>query len=289
MPPAGRRRSESEFTLGATMDAGRRLTFGDFSLDLAEQQLWCGNELVGLTPKAFAVLRRLVEDRGQLVSKEELLRAGWAKTHVSDGVLKVAILEIRRALGDDPAAPSFIENVPRRGYRFIGPRGSQAPAAVDPHGALVGRDRVLAQLADRLAKAVGGERQLMFLSGEAGIGKTTVIDALLARAAFEPELTIARGACLEHYGAAEAYLPVLEDRHWSDHSTLDLLAMLGRRQESARLLVVGSYRPVDVIVTGHPLRALIQELRVRRQCEDIALPFLREQHVAAYLAQRFGG
>src|SRR5437773_4473898 len=65
--------------------------------------------------------------------------------------------------------------------------------------------------------------------------------------------------------------------------------MLGRRQESARLLVVGSYRPVDAIVTGHPLRALIQELRVRRQCEDIALPFLREQHVAAYLAQRFGG
>ena len=53
--------------------------------------------------------------------------------------------------------------------------------------------------------------------------------------------------------------------------------------------MVGSYRSVDVIVTGHPLRALIQELRVRRQCEDIALAFLREPHVAAYLAQRFGG
>src|SRR5205809_636808 len=289
MPPAGRRRSESEFTLGATMDAGRRLTFGDLSLDLTSQRLWYRDEVAPLTPKAFAVLRRLVEDRGQVVFKEELLRAGWAKTHVSDGVLKVAILEIRRALGDDAAAPSFIETVPRRGYRFIGPRAGQAPAAVDPRGAPVGRDRVLAQLADRLASAVGGERQLVFLSGEAGIGKTTVIDALLAHAAFEPELTIARGACLEHYGAAEAYLPVLEALHWSDHSTLDLLAMLGRRQESARLLVVGSYRPVDAIVTGHPLRALIQELRVRRQCEDIALPFLREQHVAAYLAQRFGG
>ena len=65
--------------------------------------------------------------------------------------------------------------------------------------------------------------------------------------------------------------------------------MLGRRQESARLLVVGSYRPVDAIVARHPLRALIQELRVRRECEDIALAFLREPHVAAYLAQRFGG
>ena len=79
-------------------------------------------------------------------------------------------------------------------------------------------------------------------------------------------------------------LLVLEDLHWSDYSTLDLLGMLARRQEPARLLVVGSYRSVDVIVAGHPLRALIQELRVRGQCEDIALALLREPHVAAYLA-----
>jgi hypothetical protein len=82
---------------------------------------------------------------------------------------------------------------------------------------------------------------------------------------------------------------VIEDLHWSDYSTLDLLGMLARRQEAARLLVVGSYRSVDVIVKAHPLRALVQELRVRRQCEDIALAFLREPDVAAYLAQRFGG
>jgi len=348
------------------MEADRRLAFGDFSLDLASERLWCGHEVVALTPKAFAVLRRLVEDGGQLVSKEELLRAGWAKTHVSDGVLKVIILEIRRALGDDPAAPSFIETVPRRGYRFIAPRARQAQvsAAVDPSGALVGRHGVLAQLEDRLTRARAGQRQLVFLSGEAGIGKTAVLDAFLARADSDAQLLIARGACQEHFGSAEAYLPVLEafgrllrepgadrvirvleshaptwlaqlpwlddrsgggtsgqqllgitkermlremaealealsaaipvllvleDLHWSDYSTLDLLAMLARRQESARLLVVGSYRSVDVIVAGHPLRALIQELRVRRLCEDIALAFLRETHVAAYLAQRFGG
>src|SRR5262249_4506865 len=81
----------------------------------------------------------------------------------------------------------------------------------------------------------------------------------------------------------------LEDLHWSDHSTLDLLAMLGRRQEAARLLVVGSYRPVDAIVAAHPLRALIEDLRVRRQCEDIALAFLRERDISVYLAHRFGG
>jgi DNA-binding winged helix-turn-helix (wHTH) protein/tetratricopeptide (TPR) repeat protein len=348
------------------MEADRRLTFGDYSLDLSSERLWCRDEVVALTPKAFAVLRRLIEDGGQLVSKEELLRAGWAKTHVSDGVLKVIILEIRRALDDDPAAPSFIETVPRRGYRFMAPHARQSKVAVaaDPRDALVGRERVLAQLEERLTRALAGQRQLVFLSGEAGIGKTAVLDTFLARAASDPDPLIARGACLEHYGAAEAYLPVLEafgrllrepgaervirilethaptwlvqlpwlghrddrealrrqllgvtkermlremaealealsattpvllvleDLHWSDYSTLDLLAMLARRPESARLLVIGSYRSVDVIVAGHPLRALIQELRVRRQCEDIALTFLREPDVATYLAQRFGG
>src|SRR5262245_58334077 len=317
------------------MDAHRHLTFERFSLDLANERFVCDGQVVTLTPKAFAVLCRLVEDGGQLVSKEELLRAGWAKTHVSDGVLKVAILEIRRALGDDATAPSFIETVPRRGYRFIASRARQAkvPVAVDRRGALVGRERVRAQLADRLTSARAGQRQLVFLSGEAGIGKTAVLDALLARAASDPDLLVAQGACLEHYGAAEAYLPVLEafgrllrepgaervlrvlkthapswlvqlpwlddrsdraalprellgvtkermlremaeavealtattplllvveDLHWSDYSTLDLLGMLARRQEAARLLVVGSYRSVDVIVKAHPLRALVQ-------------------------------
>ena len=348
------------------MEADRCLTFGDFSLDLAKEQLLCGGEVVGLTPKAFAVLRRLVEDGGQLVSKEDLLQAGWAKTHVSDGVLKVIILEIRRALEDDPVAPRFIETVPRRGYRFTAPRTRlpRMPAAADVRAALVGRDTLLAQLDQRLERARAGQRQLVFLSGEAGIGKTSVLDTFMARAASDPDLLIAHGACLEHYGAAEAYLPVLEalgrllrepgaeavmrvlkthapswlvqlpwlddrssrealprellgvtkdrmlremaeavetltattplllvleDLHWSDYSTLDLLGLLARRQEAARLLVVGSYRPVDVIVKAHPLRALVQELQVRRQCEDIALTFLREPHVAAYLAQRFGG
>src|SRR5512139_710911 len=154
------------------MQADRRLTFGEFSLDLASERLWCGGEVVALTPKAFAVLRRLVEDGGQLVSKEDLLRAGWAKTHVSEGVLKVIILEVRRALDDDPVAPRFIETVPRRGYRFIAPRARQAkvPAAVDLRDALVGRDGVLAQLDQHLERARAGRRQLVFLSGEAGIG-----------------------------------------------------------------------------------------------------------------------
>src|SRR4029079_17453511 len=87
---------------------------------------------------------------------------------------------------------------------------ANGPVAVDPHGALVGRDEVLAQLDDRLASALAAHPELVFVSGEAGIGKTSVLDAFLARAASGPDWSIARGECLEHYGAAEAYLPVLE-------------------------------------------------------------------------------
>src|SRR5258707_12406501 len=137
------------------MDAHRLLTFEGYSLDLANERLLHEGEVVALTPKAFAVLRRLVEDGGQLVTKKELLRAGWADTHVTDGVLRVSILEIRRTLGDDPAAPRFIETVSRRGYGFIPPRtrSARVAPAAPPRGAVVGRGQRVAQLGQ------GGQRR----------------------------------------------------------------------------------------------------------------------------------
>src|SRR5262245_3370524 len=194
------------------MEANRRLTFEGFALDVVNEQLLFGDEIVALTPKAFAVLRCLVEHGGQLVKKEALLRAGWSDTHVTEAVLKVSINEIRRALGDDAAAPRFIETVPRRGYRFIAPRmpTRRASASSVAQDGLVGRDGVLAALDERLERAWAGRRQLVFVSGEAGIGKTSVIDAVVAHAARDLEVMIAQGACLEHYEATEAYLPVLD-------------------------------------------------------------------------------
>jgi predicted ATPase len=79
----------------------------------------------------------------------------------------------------------------------------------------------------------------------------------------------------------------LEDLQWSDYSTLDLLAMLARRRESARLLVVGTYRPADVIASRHPLRALAGELQAHAQCRDLPLGFLTPPEVTQYLAARF--
>ena len=82
---------------------------------------------------------------------------------------------------------------------------------------------------------------------------------------------------------------VLEDLHWSDVSTLDLLSFLARRREPARLLVIGTYRPVEVLAREHPLHLVKQELQLHGQCEELLLGLLTEAAVEEYLAVRFPG
>jgi predicted ATPase len=80
---------------------------------------------------------------------------------------------------------------------------------------------------------------------------------------------------------------LLEDLHWSDASTIDLLARLAGRREAARLLVLGTYRPADVAASAHPLRSVKQELQMHGHCEEMPLGFLSPAAVATYLSQRF--
>ena len=80
---------------------------------------------------------------------------------------------------------------------------------------------------------------------------------------------------------------VLEDLHWSDSATVDLLGMLARRREPARVLVLGTYRPADVANRAHPLRAMKQELQLHGHCEELPLEFLSVAAVGEYLAGRF--
>src|SRR5262245_48423614 len=95
------------------------LNFGPYRLDLGNEQLWRDTQLVRLTPKTFQVLRALVGTPGQLVTKEELFRAVWPDTVVSDAALASCIQELRQALGDNARSPQYIETVHRRGFRFI--------------------------------------------------------------------------------------------------------------------------------------------------------------------------
>ena len=189
------------------------LFFGPFRLDPERKRVWRGEEQLGLRPMAVTVLQDLVERAGQVVTKEELLKRVWAGTYVSKTALKVCVREIREALGDTVVAPRYIETVGQQGYRFVGggdtaeqPLGGEQSG---PRGRVVGRQREAEQLRVCLEKALGGERQVVFLTGEAGIGKTTVVDCFLDSVRTAGQIRLGRGQCLEQYGAGEAYLPVL--------------------------------------------------------------------------------
>src|SRR4030095_2324740 len=106
--------------------------FGAFRLNVAERVLTKGNQAIPLTPKAFDTLVVLVRNSGRVVGKDELLQTVWPDTFVEEGVLAVNMAAIRKALSDGDEARSYIETVPRRGYRFVGEvrtlsRSSESP------------------------------------------------------------------------------------------------------------------------------------------------------------------
>jgi DNA-binding winged helix-turn-helix (wHTH) protein len=338
-------------------------------MDMANQCLWhsgVGPEerRILLTPKAFAMLRYLVEHARRLVTREEMLEALWPETYVQPEVLKSHIRDIRAALGDDARSPRFIETLPRRGYRFIAqvndPIPPKAQIANASNGKLVGRDRELGNLTEYLRRTLQDQQQIVFVTGEAGIGKTALVEHFQRQALADiPGIRIACGQCIEGYGGKEAYYPMLEalgqlcrapggesiiqllsaqaptwlvqfptfmkrerpeilrretwgatrermlreigevleaisskgalllvfeDLHWVDHSTVDLISALARHRTSSKLMLIGTYRPVDVVLAGHPLNALKQDLLVHQLCHEVALEPLGEAEVATYLA-----
>jgi TolB-like protein/DNA-binding winged helix-turn-helix (wHTH) protein len=96
-------------------------SFKTFRLDRANHLLWGNGDRVPIAPKGFDVLTYLVEHAGRVVTQEEILEALWPETYVNPEVLRKYIQEIRKALGDRPDSPEFIETLPKRGYRFVAP------------------------------------------------------------------------------------------------------------------------------------------------------------------------
>ena len=97
-----------------------RLGFGDVVLDVGTRQLLRGNQELRLSPKAFELLKLLVEDRPRAISKNELLERLWPDTFVAEANLPSLVAEIREVTGDDADEPRFIRTVRRFGYAFCG-------------------------------------------------------------------------------------------------------------------------------------------------------------------------
>src|SRR5579862_9371902 len=97
------------------------IALGPFRLDLGNELLLHGTEPVALGKRAILVLRALLERPGALVSKEALIEAAWPGQTVEEGNLKVQIAALRRAFGTVSGGDGWIETMPRRGYRFVGP------------------------------------------------------------------------------------------------------------------------------------------------------------------------
>jgi DNA-binding winged helix-turn-helix (wHTH) protein len=97
-----------------------RLGFGPFTLDSETRQLRRADVDIHLSPKAFDLLALLLERRPAVVTKSEVQERLWPSTFVEDANLSVLVADIRRALDDDPKAPTFIRTVHGRGYAFSG-------------------------------------------------------------------------------------------------------------------------------------------------------------------------
>jgi DNA-binding winged helix-turn-helix (wHTH) protein/predicted ATPase len=198
--------------------APRTMRFGRYCLH-PTQGLKRGRQEIRITPKSLSVLRALVERSEEVVTKEELFRTVWADTAVSDAALTSCIQELRHALQDDARSPRFIETVHRRGFRFLVPCSTDSytfdnqPADLPTAraiGSIVGRDAALAQLCHASVLASAGSRQIVFLAGEPGIGKTALVEAFLAGLGDRNKWRIARGDCVDQHGSGEAYRPLLD-------------------------------------------------------------------------------
>jgi serine/threonine protein kinase/tetratricopeptide (TPR) repeat protein len=230
------------------------------------------------------------------------------------------------------------------------------PPSQTPLHRIVGRRKELAELNAALQGATHGQSMMLCISGEAGQGKTTLIDEFLQDVSSRRKALVAGGRCSERLAGAGAYLPVLEmleglltgvdrestagviksiaptwygqlvstagatppsptqerlkreflvllqelserqpllvfldDVHWADVSTTDLLLYIGRQMDQLRLLLVTTFRTAELYSSNHPFLQLHREMQMRRLSREIPLEFFSAAEIREYLDLRFPG
>jgi len=215
--------------------------FGQYELDTRVYELRQSGVVRPVEPQVFDVLAYLVQNRDRVVSKGELLEKLWPDRFVSETTLTSRLKEARKAVGDTGEKQAVIRTQRGRGYRFVAeivergePEIAEGAPSADARGAarselpldggtmeitiagpsdrsgFVGRKAELDRLGDILGRAASGTRQIAFVTGDAGAGKTTLIDTFLAGLPSEKPVLVARGQCVEYRGSAEPYMPLLD-------------------------------------------------------------------------------
>jgi len=318
-----------------------------------------GTTQVAITAKAFELLRYFVDHPGRLVTHEELLEAVWPGRVVHPEVLKGHVLAIRTALNDDAKKPAYLETQRGHGYRFIAPvEGGTRNGHVEPPGTpLIGREEPCALLHQAFDDAVRGKTRVVFVRGEAGIGKTALVENFY-RDVGHPSLLMSFGRCIEGFGGVEPFYPVIEalerwvkggdaaifqnallshapawasllsslmtrerrallqrsaqistrgrvlgefcellealaerspillwieDAHWADYSTLDLVSTLARRQAQKPILLICTLRSDEDSERSRALKMLMDDLHLHALCTVMNLQALNVNDVARCL------
>lgn len=342
------------------MEQNNTYAFGSFRLNTATQLLWKEETSFNLTPKVYRLLLYFLLHPGRLISHEELFEKVWDGRIVSDSALRLAVNSLRNALHDESKSPHYISTVCKRGYRFlaevtvkehsrIADASKTSPLyprpQTQPPPAKLEYTQELAALQIAFQQVSNGERRLVFLHGEQGIGKTALLDRFLAKVQ-HPELAVLRARCVQMGCAAEPFLPLLEalerhcrepngrliierlnqlaptwlyqilnvldpdecamlqqkvshsntgrmlreaadffetlsdnatfilildNAHWSDEFTLDLLNFLMFRCSAAKLLIIVSYRPCENGSSARRIEEMQAELFNRGLCQELSI------------------
>jgi DNA-binding winged helix-turn-helix (wHTH) protein len=199
------------------------IQLGNFALDCEGQCLIYRGRQVALRQKAFLVLRHLAERPGILLSADDLHARAWPGLAVTPQTLTNVISELRKLTRLDPEGSLRIETRYGRGYRLLvehatasatvtehdDPRAAEPAERASASPILVGRDDDLACLTELAQRALAGRRQIVFVAGAAGIGKSTLIDAFLAGQA-AASFVRGHGRCVVRQAETEAYAPLLD-------------------------------------------------------------------------------
>jgi hypothetical protein len=287
----------------------------------------------------------------------------------ADPIVRVQMRRLRERLAryyaNQGRNDSLVIDIPKGRYMpAFRPAAGSRDKPREEEALLVGHHAEIAALRSAFESAAAGEGRLVCLSGEPGIGKTTLVEVFLRHlSTMGVPVYVARGRCSERLVGSDAYLPVLEaleglvrdgggseslrglmmqaapawavqlsprldeapetgrpedrvasterlkrelvtflgnlaherplvlfldDLHWADPSTVDALAYAIPRWSSRRILVVGTFRPAELLTGNQAFLRVKLELQGHGVCRELPMPLLTRPDVDRYLALRFG-